>query len=90
MKVLLVLAGLSLAIFAIDRLLLWFEWRGWIDYRRTNPGRMRGGNLGPAFLAVQSLIEPDKVYALEEQTAVKTAASGIDEPPLAGPKPKER
>jgi hypothetical protein len=49
---LLVLAGLALLGFAVDRLLLWMEWRGWIDYRRTYPGRIDPGAVGPAFLAI--------------------------------------
>ena len=43
MKIVLVLAGLVLVGFLVDRLLLWMEWRGWIDYRRTYPGRMNHG-----------------------------------------------
>ena len=72
MKVVLVLAGLVLAGFLIDRVLLWMEWRGWIDYRRTYPGRMHHGQIGPAFLTIQGLLEPDKRHAVEEQTALKT------------------
>lgn len=72
MKVLLVLAGLGTALFLGDRLLLWMEWKGWIDYRRTYPGRLNPGQVGPAFLAIQSLLEPEKRHAAEEQTAVRT------------------
>lgn len=81
MKVLLAIAGLVLLGFLVDRLLLWLEWRGWIDYRRTYPGRLRGGNLGPAFLGIQSLLEPDKRHAAEEQTALRTEADAAGEPP---------
>jgi len=72
MKVILVLAGLVLAGFLIDRVLLWMEWRGWIDYRLTNPGRINPGQVGPAFLAIQGLLEPEKRHAAEEQTALRT------------------
>lgn len=68
----LVLGGLALAGFLVDRLLLWMEWRGWIDYRRTNPGRINPGQVGPAFLAIQGLLEPDKKHAADEQTRVRT------------------
>jgi hypothetical protein len=68
----LILAGLVLAGFLVDRLLLWMEWKGWIDYRRTNPGRMNVGQVGPAFLAIQGLFEPEKRHAAEEQTALRT------------------
>ena len=73
MKTLLLLvAGLAVAGFLVDRLLLWMEWKGWIDYRRTNPGRMNVGQVGPAFLAIQGLLEPEKRHAAEEQTALRT------------------
>jgi hypothetical protein len=69
---LLALAGFAVALFLGDRLLLWMEERGWIDYRRTYPGRMNAGQVGPAFLAIQGLLEPEKRHAAEEQTAVRT------------------
>lgn len=72
MNVLLVLAGLGVALFLGDRLLLWMERRGWMDYRRTYPGRLNAGQVGPAFLAIQGLIEPEKRQAAEEQTALRT------------------
>lgn len=72
MKILLILAGIGVAVFAADRLLLWLEWRGLIDYRRTYPGRINTGNVGPAFLAIQSLFEPAKAHAVEEQRAQRT------------------
>lgn len=72
MRLVLVLAGVVLAVFVVDRLLLWMEWRGWIDYRRTYPGRIRGGPVGPAFLAIQGLLEPEKRHAAEQQTALRT------------------
>ena len=86
MKVILVLAGLVLAGFLIDRLLLWMEWRGWIDYRRTHPGRIDPGQIGPAFLAIQGLLEPDKRHAAEEQTALRTERDESGgEPPKGDP-----
>ena len=67
-----ILAGFAVAIFLGDRLLLWMEARGWIDYRRTYPGRLHAGQVGPAFLAIQGLLEPEKRHAAEEQTALRT------------------
>ena len=83
MSVLFVLAGFGVALFLGDRLLLWMEERGWIDYRRTDPGRMNAGQVGPAFLAIQGLLEPEKRHAAEEQTALRTErdASGGEPPP---------
>jgi hypothetical protein len=65
-------AGLAVAAFLADRLLLWMEWKGWIAYRRTYPGRFNSGQVGPAFLAIQGLLEPEKRHAAEEQTALRT------------------
>jgi hypothetical protein len=83
MTLLLVVAGVALGAFLVDRLLLWMEWRGWIDYRRTYPGRMNPGQVGPAFLAIQGLLEPDKKQAAEEQTRMRTErdATGGGETP---------
>jgi hypothetical protein len=72
MKVLLGFLGLAAAVFLVDRLLLWMEWKGWIDYRRTYPGHYNDGQVGPAFLAIQGLLEPEKRHAAEEQTALRT------------------
>ena len=72
MTLVLALGGLVLVVFLVDRLLLWMEWKGWIDYRRTYPGRINPGQVGPAFLAIQGLLEPDKRHAAEEQTALRT------------------
>ena len=90
--VLLVLAGLALAGFAVDRLLLWMEWRGWIDYRRTYPGRIDRGAVGPAFLAIQGLLEPDRKSLYEEKTAVRTErdeTGGSPDPGEASKKNRE-
>ncbi len=76
MKWLLVGAGIGLLAFAVDRLLLWMEWRGWIDYRRTNPGRLNSGQVGPAFLAIQSLFQSGARHALEVRNAVRTEREG--------------
>jgi hypothetical protein len=77
-----VLVGFALALFLGDRLLLWMEWRGWIDYRRTYPGRMNTGQVGPAFLAIQGLLEPERRHAAEEQTALRTERDeSAGEPP---------
>jgi hypothetical protein len=82
---LLAIAGFGFVIFLGDRLLLWMEERGWIDYRRTYPGRMNAGQVGPAFLAIQGLLEPEKRHAAEEQTALRTerdaSGGGPTDPP---------
>lgn len=89
MRALLILAGLVLLGFLADRLLLWMEWKGWIDYRRTNPGHIGTGQVGPAFLAIQGLLEPEKRHAAEEQTRLRTerdeAGGGADPAGLLDP-----
>ena len=83
MKLLLAVAALAVVVLLVDRLLLWMEWKGWIDYRRTYPGRFNSGQVGPAFLAIQGLLEPEKRHAAEEQTAVArrltSPAKGTDD-----------
>ena len=73
MTALTVLAALAVVAVLVDRLLLWMERRGWIDYRMTNPGHINPGQIGPAFLAIQGLLEPEKRHAAEEQTALRTS-----------------
>jgi hypothetical protein len=75
------IAGIAAVVFLFDRLLLWLEWRGLIDYRRTYPGRMNTGQVGPAFLAIQSLLEPEKRHPVEEQSAVRTEREDAGAPP---------
>ena len=87
MKWLLVGAGIGLLAFGLDRLLLWMEWRGWIDYRRTNPGRIDAGQVGPAFLAIQSLFQSGARHALEERNAVRTERDGLGDPGGKGGRP---
>jgi len=75
-KWLLVGAVVGLLAFAVDRLFLWMEWQGWIDYRRTNPGRIDAGQIGPAFLGIQSLFHSGARHALEERNALRTEREG--------------
>jgi hypothetical protein len=65
-------AGLAALAFAADRLLLWMELSGWIDYRRTYPGRIQTGQVGPAILGVQALFQSEARHHLEEKTALRT------------------
>ena len=81
MKIVLVLAGLVLGVFLVDRLLLWMEWKGWIDYRRTYPGLINPGQVGPAFLSIQGLLEPEKRHAAEAQRALRTEEDESGGPP---------
>lgn len=59
-----VLACIALCIYALDRLGLWMEARGWIYYR-TKQGS--GGSVGNALLQMQSFVEPSVVHYVEER-----------------------
>lgn len=75
--------GLAIAgaLFALDRLLLAAERRGWIYYRRE---RARPGGVGNALLAAHALVEP-QMRALIEQRAERPAESeAAGDPPLPG------
>ncbi len=55
------IAGVILGLFALDRLSLWAEARGWIYYRR----RKRDVSAGGGVLDVMSVIDPGARYAAE-------------------------
>jgi hypothetical protein len=50
------------ALYALHRLALWMEERGWLYYRHK---RGSSGALGAAFLEVQALLEPANRHVLE-------------------------
>lgn len=70
------------ALFAVDRLLLWFEARGWINYRRR--GLSRGGSTYHV-LELQSIFNPgtrevmEVMYGEEEQEDDSGAPPGGDD-----------
>ncbi|WP_052450834.1 hypothetical protein [Actinomyces polynesiensis] len=62
MTVILVAVGATVALFGLDRLLLWAEARGWIFYRRRKPDGT-GAVLDPVF----DVLDPSHVHLVEEQ-----------------------
>jgi hypothetical protein len=76
----LLLAGAVLA-FALDRLALWMEGRGWIYYRRRKPS---SSALGNAFLQVQSLLRPETRHILEERRQDEEEPAESGDPPETG------
>jgi hypothetical protein len=56
------IAAIALGVFALHRLALWMESRGWIFYLKT---RASGGALGSAFLEIQQIAQPGTKYVLE-------------------------
>ena len=81
MKPLLVLLAVAAALFALHRLALWMEDRGWIYYRRR---RGSSGALGDAFLEVQSLVDPAQKAVLEARRAEADEAAESGDPPEPG------
>ena len=58
---LILVAGVVLILFALHRVAVWMESRGWLYYRRVKP---RSSNLGNAFLELQSMLEPGKRHVI--------------------------
>lgn len=81
MKIVLWAAALASVLFALHRLALWMERRGWLYYTHSRPS---SSTLGSAFLEVQSLVEPGKRIVLEaaRDDACEVAETG--DPPVAG------
>ena len=71
--------GVALLLFALDRLALWMEARGWLYYRRSD--HRPSGTLGNAFLEIQSMVDPGKRIVLEERRREKTSESQSGDPP---------
>lgn len=72
---------LAAAVFAIHRLLLWMERKGWVYYRHSGS---HSGALGSAFVAVQSILDPEAGRAAEYQQHEETAATESGEPRIPG------
>jgi hypothetical protein len=54
--------AIAVALYALHRLGLWMEERGWIYYRKKHGS---SGSLSSAVLEVQSLFEPSQRHVLE-------------------------
>ena len=68
------------AFYAIHRLALWMEERGWLYYRNK---RGSSGSLGSAFLEVQALLEPSNRHVLEirhDEPSEEDDAAGPPDP----------
>jgi hypothetical protein len=78
----LVLAAAAVILFALDRLALWMEARGWIYWRKSkhNPS----GALGNAFQELQSILEPEKGRAAEQRLHEDPGKAESGEPPVPG------
>jgi len=71
-------------LYALHRLALWMERRGWIYYLRRKPDPH---SLGTAFLELHQLAQPDRAYLLEarrNEQAQRDDQGGPDRPEAPG------
>jgi hypothetical protein len=73
-----IVVAITVALFLLDRFLLWCESRGWIYWRRRrgSPGTAAG-----AFLEMQAMLEPGKEHVLKETKRVHEERDDEGEPP---------
>ena len=71
--------AIGIALFLLDRLLLWMERKGWVYWRKTT--RSTGPGVGNALLEIQSLVEPSAQHVLELRQEVKEESPEPGDPP---------
>jgi len=86
MKIILWIAGIVIAAFLLDKVMLRMESRGWIYYRRKKPSQT---GLGNAFLEIQTLLDPSKKAMVEFRKEEKKEQSDSGDPPEPGRKTSE-
>ncbi len=74
-------AGIGLALFALDRVLLLMERKGWIYYRKKKPNP---ASVGSALLELQNLVEPSRKYVLDIRKEEKKEQADQGDPPKPG------
>ncbi|KAA0254409.1 hypothetical protein FBQ97_06315 [Acidobacteria bacterium ACD] len=74
-------AGILVALYLLDRLLLAAEARGWIYWRRR---KASPGTLGSAVASAHALLEPDRRHLVEERRAVRVEEDEEGGPPDTG------
>jgi len=70
--------GIGIVLYAIHRLGLWMEERGWIYYWKK---RGSSGALGSALLEIEALLEPGKQHVLEISQKDEPESSESGDPP---------
>jgi len=85
----LIAAGVLLALYAVDRLFLWMEERGWVYYRKR---RGSGGASSGLLTTMQQFVEPQVQHVIEMKERAKEhdrqeegQPSQVDEPKKQGP-----
>ena len=71
----------ALALFALDRLFLWLEARGWIYYRRNKPGR---GASTYHLLQWNAILDPTMRQVMEERIREEREDEESGAPPGLG------
>jgi hypothetical protein len=74
---LLILIGICVGLFALHKLGLWIESRGWIYYHKK---KASPGTAASAWLEMQSLIEPGKKHVIQVQREEHEEDDGDAEP----------
>ena len=82
------LALAALALWLVDRLLLWMERRGWIYWRRSN--HRTTVTVGNALLEIQSFVNPGAREVIEARRREESEESESGDPPEAGDPDAER
>ena len=77
---LLIAVGVVCALFGFDRLMLRFEERGWIYYRKR---KASPGTLGSAFLSAQAILDPGARHVVEARREAKNTGAEAGDPPQA-------
>ena len=73
------IAGLIVAVWFVDRALLWMESRGWIYYRRTKPGR---GAMTYHLFEWNAAFDPTMRQVQEEQVREVIQEEEAGDPPV--------
>jgi hypothetical protein len=77
--------AIAVALYLLDRLLLWMERRGWVYWRKTT--RNTGPGVGNALLEIQSLVEPGARHVLEiRQDEAEESPEPGELPPIDPPR----
>ncbi len=72
------IGSVALALFAVDRLLLWTETRGWIYWRKT---KRKTSGLGAGLMQLNTIFDPSTTHAVEvrQEREVEEKKNGDDD-----------
>ena len=78
MRLLLTLAAIAIALYALHRLAVWMESRGWIYYQKK---RGSSGSLGSALLRVDEILQPGRRHVIEAREMEERDGDESADPP---------